>query len=116
MAYDLYPAIDENFNFPQVVRQALSESLELRNTVVPMTTVDRNNLTSEQRWDGRLIVNTTTDVIERYDEGIADWVPLMDYAQMVAYVDSTTPNVYQGTGAPPAAGTFKTGDIYCQYS
>lgn len=73
MAYDLYPAVDETYNFPPEVRQALAVSAELRNTVVPMTTVQRNNLTGANLWDGRLIVNTDNNNLEVYVESTATW-------------------------------------------
>jgi hypothetical protein len=111
MAYDLYPAVDEGYNFAQVVRQALAVSLELRNMVPPMTTTERNNIPAGELWDGRVISNTTTGYVERYNTTLSQWIPLID----AAYVDSTTPDVYQGTAAPPTGTNYKTGDIYCQY-
>lgn len=73
MAYDLYPAVDENYDFPPEVRLALSESTELRNQIVPMDTAARNNLTGAQLWDGRMIFNTTTGSIDQYDATSATW-------------------------------------------
>lgn len=141
MAYDLYPAVDETYNFAVEVRVALAKSYELRNTVVPMTTAVRNNLTTPELWDGRVIVNTTTDHIERYDLQLLQWFPISDAtdvngkvskigdtmsgdlvlkdgspAASKAYVDSSTPDIYQGVGPPPTGGSYKTGDIYCQYT
>lgn len=74
MGYDLYPAVDENYNFPPEVREALAASVELRDTVVPMTQTVRNNLAGPQLWDNRLIFNTTIDRIDRYDEALGQWV------------------------------------------
>lgn len=111
MAFDLYPAVDENLNFAQPVRIALAKSLELRNTVVPMTTVVRNNLTGEDLWDGRVIVNLTTGNIERYDLASSTWKASVD----ADWVDANTSTVYYGVGGPPAGTDFKSGDIYCQY-
>lgn len=84
MAYDLYPAVDESFAFPPEVRTALAASLELRNTVVPMTTAQRNNLAGAALWDGRLILNTTTDRLNRYDAGTAAWVQIADTSEVTA--------------------------------
>lgn len=78
MAYDLYPAVDTSYNFPPEVRQALAKSLELRNTVVPMTTTLRNNLQPSELWDGRVIANTTTDRLERYDATAVKWESIAD--------------------------------------
>ena len=78
MPYDLYPAVDQNYNFPPEVRQSLAVSPELRNTVVPMTTAERNNLLPSQLWDGRVITNTTTDRMERYDLGTTQWYVIAD--------------------------------------
>lgn len=78
MAYNLYPAVDELYNLPPEVRAALARSLELRNTIVPMSTVTRNNLLLSELWDGRVIANTTTDHLERYDGGSAQWKVLVE--------------------------------------
>lgn len=78
MPYDLYPAVTELYDFPPEIRIALARSLELRNTVVPMTTVLRNNLTAAEKWDGRLIVNTDTDHVERWDAGTSQWYTLVN--------------------------------------
>lgn len=68
MAYDLFPAVDgTTYQFPPEIRQALATSPELRNTVVPMTTTQRNNLTGAALWDGRVIYNSTTRRLNRYD-------------------------------------------------
>lgn len=84
MAYDLFPAVDPQYNFPPEVRGALAKSLELRNTVLPMTTTARNNLVGAELWDGRLILNTTTDRINRYDLGTLTWLPVADMADVTA--------------------------------
>lgn len=73
MPYDLYPAVDENYDFPPEVRAALAKTTELRNTVVPMTQTARNNLTGPELWNGRLIYNTTTERINRYDAVDGAW-------------------------------------------
>jgi hypothetical protein len=82
MPYDLYPAVDAQYNFPPEVRAALAKSLDLRNTVVPLTTVQRNNLVGAELWDGRTILNTTTDRINRYDAGTATWVAIADLSDV----------------------------------
>ena len=83
MAYDLYPAVDENIDFAQIVRQRLAISMELRNMVVPMTTVLRNNLMPSELWDGRLIVNTDNDHIERYDATAAQWYQIPNMSDIL---------------------------------
>lgn len=113
MAYDLYPAIDANYQFPPEVRGALAESSELRNTVVPMTTTDRNNLTAPELWDGRLIVNTTTDRINRYDSGTAQWYEIANAAEVLSLSGGTmTGDLVLESGttsrAVAAKGTYPT--------
>ena len=88
MAYDLYPAVDPSYNFPPEVRAALATSTELRNTVVPMTTTLRNNLTAGEKWDGRLILNTTTDRLERWDAGLAGWQQIADILDLAPYTSA----------------------------
>ncbi len=74
MAYDRYPAVDEDFLFPPEVLDALATSTQLRNQVVPMTETQRNNLAGAELWNGRLVLNTTTNRIDRYN-GTA-WVQM----------------------------------------
>lgn len=74
MSYDLYPAVDEDYQFAPEVRAALAASTELRNQVVPMTETQRNNLAGAELWNGRLILNTTSSRIDRYDG--SDWVAM----------------------------------------
>lgn len=91
MAYDLYPAVDPAYNFPPEIRRALAISMELRNTVVPMTTTVRNNLLAAEKWDGRVIANTTIDRLERYDAGTAQWNQLVEFSD----VSLSTTNIRQ---------------------
>lgn len=84
MAYDLYPAVDENYNFAPEVRAALAKTLELRNGIPPMTQTARNNLVGPELWDGRMIFNTDTDTINRYDIGTFTWVAVITIADMTA--------------------------------
>lgn len=78
MTYELFAGVDDDYNFPPEVRAALAASTEMRNTVVPMTTTQRNNLSGAGLWDGRTILNTTTDRINRYDLGTTSWVAIAD--------------------------------------
>jgi len=88
MAYDLYPAVDPTYNFPVEVRRALAASPELRSLVIPMTTTTRNNLTAGEKWDGRVIANTTIDRLERYDEGTAAWLQIAEQSDILAFVNT----------------------------
>ena len=87
MAYDLYPAVDENYVFPPEVLLALAGTAELRNTVVPMTTTTRNNLTAPELWDGRTIANTTTHRLERYDVVSTAWAQVADLSDVQSSKD-----------------------------
>ena len=107
MAYDLYPAVDEQYNFPPEVRGALAKSMELRNTVVPMTTAIRNNLAPGELWDGRVIANTTTDHLERYDSGTSQWVQIVNLPDLTASITAaTTPTggIMPFAGVTPPSG------------
>jgi hypothetical protein len=84
MAYDRYPAVDEAFKFAPEVRAALATDAVLRNVVVPMTQTQRNNLTGTDLWDGRLIENTTTDRVNRYDAGSDTWKILIETADLTS--------------------------------
>lgn len=85
MAYDFYPAVDTGYNFPPEVRAALAASTELRNTVIPMTTLVRDNLTGAEKWDGRVILNTTIDRLERWDNTGATWQQVADILDLAPY-------------------------------
>lgn len=82
MAYDRYPAVDEAYKFAPEVRAALATDAILRNVVVPMTQTQRNNLTGSDLWDGRLVANTTTDRINRYDAGSDSWKVLVEQTDL----------------------------------
>ena len=90
MVYDRYPAVDDNYDFPPEVRLALSKSAELRNTVPQMTEVERNNLTGTDLWDGRLILNTTTDRINRYDATNTQWLVVAEMTDAVEHMTTAT--------------------------
>lgn len=76
MPYDRYPAVDEDYLFPPEVREANGLAPEFRNQVAPLTQTQRNNLSGDELWNGRLILNTTTNRIDRYDSGAAEWIPM----------------------------------------
>ena len=74
MTYNLYPAVDHlTYQFPQVVRNALAKSDELKYIVIPMSQANRNNLAGSELWNGRLVFNTTTNKINRYDSIGLTW-------------------------------------------
>jgi microcystin-dependent protein len=104
MAYELYPAVDPNFDFPPEVRARLAISIELRNTVIPMSESTRNNLTVGELWDGRLVFNTTTKRINRYTLGTTSWSVLMEQADVDTAIVTATPigaiMAYAGPDAP----------------
>lgn len=91
MSYDLYPAVDNNYDFPPEIRARLAVSVELRNTVVPMTEAARNNLLPGELWNGRMIFNTTTQRVNRYTSGSSTWSVLMEQADVDAAILSATP-------------------------
>lgn len=104
MVYNIYPAVNETYQFPPEVRGALAVSIELRNTVIPMTEVLRNNLTAPELWDGRLIVNTTSDRVNRWDSGTSQWHELANLTDISALILAAMPigaiTMYAGTTAP----------------
>jgi microcystin-dependent protein len=88
MAYDRYPAVDEDFLFPPEVREANALAPEFRNQVVPMTQTQRNNLTGDELWNGRLVLNTTTNRIDRYDLSSTDWITMTTEPAGIIKVDA----------------------------
>jgi len=67
MAFDLFPAVDEEYKFPDAVREANALTPEFRNQVEPMTETQRNNLSGDELWLHRMVFNTTTTRINRYN-------------------------------------------------
>jgi len=77
MPYDRFPAVNENFDFPEEVRAQLAKSEQLRNMVTPMSESVRDNLTEDECWVGRTIFNTTSSVLESFTEANT-WVTYLD--------------------------------------
>ncbi len=92
MAFDLYPAVDENYEFPTEVREANALTPEFRSQVVPMTETQRNNLSGAQLWTHRMIFNTTTFRINRYNG--SSWSDLAGEAPGIIkmYAGATAPD------------------------
>lgn len=103
--YDLYPAVDADYNFPPEVRGALAKSAELKHLIVPMTTTQRNNLAGADLWDGRVILNTTTDRLNRYDEGTTSWKAVADQSDVdTAAATRTLKQAQDSLGVRPLSG------------
>ena len=90
MVYNRFAAVDENELFPLSVREALAASPELRSLIIPMTQVQRNNLTGTDLWDGRVVANTTTDRLNRYDAGSDSWKVVLETADLSALTSADT--------------------------
>lgn len=65
--------------------------------VAALTTTARNALTGAALWDGRMVLNTTTDRLNRYDLGTTTWVEIPDTADIAALLATS--------GTPAALGT-----------
>lgn len=77
MAYDQFPAVNENFDFPIEIRTQLAKSEQLRNLVIPMSESARDDLTEEECWVGRTIFNTTIKALESFKEA-GVWIRYID--------------------------------------
>lgn len=66
MAFNLFPAVDDEFNFPPQIREQLAKSPELRFLVVPMTQAQRDNLTEDELWLGRTIFNLSFNTLQTW--------------------------------------------------
>lgn len=53
--------------------KGLADWVTARPGVSPLTAAQRDALTGVDLWDGRVIVNTTTSSVERYDEASDSW-------------------------------------------
>lgn len=68
--------------------------------VSALTTTQRNALTDAELWDGRVILNTTTDRLNRYDLGTTSWVAIADFSEIAALLaTSGTPAQDAVTGS-----------------
>ena len=111
MPYDLYPAVDENYQFPPEVRAALAVSPEMKNTVVPMTTADRNNLTADKLWDGRVIANTATDRLEQYNVELGGWVAVANLNDLISAVPTGSILAF-GSSMAPSGWALCNGSVH----
>lgn len=64
--------------------QALSLWVNDRPGVATLTTTQRNALSGSDRWDGRMVLDTTLDRLFRWDAGLASWVQSADFAEIAA--------------------------------
>lgn len=94
MAYDRYPAVDENLELPPSVMQP--------NQALAVSTAVRDALPAARKWDGRQIYNTTTKRYERWDATATLWRTIADMQDMATLLTSTAP---VGLAAAAAVGT-----------
>jgi hypothetical protein len=79
----------------------LAQLFNDRPGVSALTTTQRNALTGAELWDGRVILNTTTDRLNRYDLGTTTWVAVADSSEVAALLATS--------GTPAADGTASRG-------
>jgi hypothetical protein len=79
----------------------LAQLFHDRPGVSALTTTQRNALTGAELWDGRVILNTTTDRLNRYDLGTTTWVAIADSSEIAALLATS--------GTPAALGTASRG-------
>ncbi len=73
-----FAAVDEDYNLPPKIQTQLAKSNELKHLILPMSKSNRNKLKNEELWDGRLIYNTSSKVIEIWKESLEKWVISLD--------------------------------------
>lgn len=78
MGYNFFSSLNDDLDFPPEIRSQLTKSFELRNLVVPMTRAVRDNLKFNERWNGRVIYNTTTKSLETWRAESNKWVYCLD--------------------------------------
>lgn len=67
-----YPSATDNNNVPADI-QALANRLDAVPGIETLTTAARDALAGAQKWDGRLIYNSTTKTLQRYDSTATAW-------------------------------------------
>jgi hypothetical protein len=80
---------------------ALAGWVNDRPGIAQVTTTQRNALAGVELWDGRVVANTTTDRLNRYDAGTATWIVIPDNGDIGALLATT--------GLPAALGTASRG-------
>ena len=74
-AYNRFPAVNANLDFPPEILDRLAKSLQLRYLVVPMTQAVRDSLSEGDLWVGRTIFNTTDNVLQSWvGPGADPWI------------------------------------------
>lgn len=72
-----FPFPSDPNNAPHWIEQ-LAEWVSQRPGVAVLTTAERNDLEPPDLWNGRVIVNTTTDQVERWIEADEEWVNVLE--------------------------------------
>ncbi|HXH77326.1 hypothetical protein [Nocardioides sp.] len=67
----------------------LADWVNDRPGVAALTTTERNALTGAALWDGRIVLNVTTDRLNRYDAGTTTWVQIADSADIAALLSTS---------------------------
>lgn len=76
-------------NNTQADLQALALWVNDRPGVAALTTTQRNALTGVDRWDGKLVLDTTLDRLYRWDAGTTTWIQLPDTGDIAALLATT---------------------------
>lgn len=74
--------------------------------VSPLTTTQRNALSGAELWDGRVILNTTGDRIQRWDAGTSTWLSIADASEIQALLATSGTPANVGVTASRGVGTF----------
>lgn len=67
----------------------LAQWVNDRPGVSALTTTQRNALAGADLWDGRLVMNTTTDRLNRYDASTSTWIVIPDTGDIAALLATT---------------------------
>lgn len=57
--------------------------------VAALTTTQRNALTGVDRWDGKLVLDTTLDRLFRWDAGTTTWIQIADSSEVAGLLATT---------------------------
>lgn len=71
--YNLVPGVDENYEFPPEVREALIRSLNIKNTGAALTTAERNALSTAEMDSGYYIFNTDVQTFQIWRADFEEW-------------------------------------------
>lgn len=85
---------------------SLAQWVDDRPGVAALTTTARNALTGVDRWDGKLVLDTTLDRLFRWDAGTTTWIQIADASEIQALLATSGTPAANAVTASRGVATF----------